>query len=139
MIGHETAYISSTIILIVFQVVGSITVPIFYVKLIAHLWKAGEGLVSNQSQRTIRNKVVTVKVVVAAIVNLLCWLPSSGVFIVMLSMSDYHVQLPLFTLVIAMPINFLLNPILFNLNFTCIFEKFKEQAAEPPQKLQIVS
>ena len=122
MIGQEITNLPSTVLTVIFQLIGTVTIPVLYFLLIQNIWSSGKGIRSTHARATLKNKVSTVKVVLAGLTNLLCWLPSSCIYIVTLVVSKYPLQLLLYNLVIAVPINSLLNPIFFNLNLRCLFE-----------------
>lgn len=53
------------------------------------------------------------QLVVLVASNLLCWLPSSSIYLVLLSPEKYSTELLVWTLVIVMPINSVTDPIVF--------------------------
>ncbi len=54
-----------------------------------------------------------VQLFVITFTNLACWLPTSGVYIAALSLEQYPIDMVIWTSVCVMPINSLINPIIF--------------------------
>ncbi len=118
MIGQSDAYLPSTIVLVLFESIASIAIPVAYFLLIKNLQKSRKAWMSSAHHNK-RTRTSSTKVIIAGLTNLLCWLPSIVIFTITLTVTQYNAQLVLYTLVTAMPINSLLNPIILNVKCRC--------------------
>lgn len=63
-----------------------------------------------------RQKSITVCVILAGATNALCWIPSSVFFLVSVSVAKFPVQLLSWVTLVVLPLNAVLNPVIFNLS-----------------------
>ena len=74
--------------------------------------------VDNLSMHTnTSRKTVTFYIIAVGLTNILCWLPSSGFYLVSSFLDKFPVVLLYWIILVVMPINPLINPILFNFKY----------------------
>ena len=92
------------------QLVSILFIILMNVILIRHLRNPKINAVS-ASRRV--NKFVLLQVIIVTGSNILCWLPSSCIFLVSLFLSSYTIHLLFWNTIAIMPINSILNPLIF--------------------------
>ena len=61
----------------------------------------------------ILNLQVIVHLIVITGSNILCWFPANGIYVATMFLSSYPIDLIIWTSIICLPINFIINPIVF--------------------------
>ncbi len=87
-------------------------IAVVYVKLVKALKKSQanlEGQVSKQHT----NQAIIVQLVTATVSSMMCWIPSSAVYLVSLLIERYSIDMVLWTTTVVMPFNSVVNPIIF--------------------------
>ncbi len=99
-----------TLFVSVLLIVCSITILIFNICLLCNLKK--ESAVKKKSK--LKTKTL-VQIIVVTTSNLLCWIPSSIIYILSFALIDYSTNLLVWTITAVVPINSIVNPIVFNI------------------------
>ena len=80
--------------------------------LIIHVNKTA-GFIQIQKSLNNSNKAILPHLVLASASNILCWFPVNIVYISAMYLSVYPIDLVLWTTVVIMPLNSLINPCIF--------------------------
>lgn len=92
------------------QLISTLSISGVYVQMIRSLSSHKKSL--NLSVRK-SNTPVIVQVVVVTLSNILCWIPSSVIFLTSLFLSQYPTQLIVWTTITFVPLNSFINPLVF--------------------------
>ena len=103
---HEIKYI--TLLVATFQVMGIIAISMMNIILLKSLKKETTVRVSKGI-----NKAVLVQIFLVSGSNLICWVPSSSIFLATLFLSSYPINLLIWNTIAIVPINSIVNPIVF--------------------------
>ncbi len=102
-----------TIVGIVLQISGSCSLLIETTLIIRELVTAS---VINPTAKSDQKTAAIQQAVMTTVASSLCWLPSSAVCIVTLSMNSYPLKMLLWNIILILPLNPILNPLIF-----CVF------------------
>ena len=79
------------------------------------LTNKSKGIINNTKSRQ-RQKQITRHVILVGITNVICWVPSSLFYLISVFVNEFPVFWLYFITLCVLPINSLINPILFNLS-----------------------
>ncbi len=65
------------------------------------------------TSRKASNVILVVQVILISLSNILCWIPSASVFVASSVMETYPIEMILWTTILVVPINSVLNPVTF--------------------------
>ncbi len=102
----------STWLVIILDLTAIMMIIVVYYNLFQSLKKSQERLKGSVSKQQ-SNTPLLVQVVVISSSNILCWIPSSVVYLSAMFMKEYPVQMVVWTTVAINPLNSLINPIVF--------------------------
>ncbi len=88
-------------------------VAITYLRLFISLKLSQDKLKESVSKEK-SNKPIIFQTVTTSVANLLCWIPSGTIYIVLMFLKKYPIELVSWTMAIFMPINSVVNPVLFS-------------------------
>ncbi len=95
-----------------FQLVAIVLIIVLHIKLVISL-KASQIIVKKSSSKSVSNLPLYVQLIFVSGTNILCWLPNNILFLLSSFMSVYPVKMLVWTTITVVPINSLVNPILF--------------------------
>ncbi len=110
------------------QFVSSVFIAYFYRKLVKQL-KIHAGQLQ-QSATTEGNQGMIMQLVTITLSNIVCWFPSGIIYIISIILSRYPTEMVFWTTIIVMPINSILNPIIFVITAR---RKLKERQGRKPE------
>ncbi len=87
--------------------------------------------ISKTSNRGRINLTLVLQVVLVSLSNLICWIPSSIVYVVSALLERYPVQMIIWTTIVVVPINSVVNPMIF---CVVVLRKFRQQRFQRPAK-----
>ena len=93
----------------VVQISGSVVIFSVYILLFCQLRKSGT-LVDQAKHNETANKSLVVQLIVLTSSNIVCWLPSSVVYLYSVFSSEYSMSLLIWTTITITPINSVINP-----------------------------
>ena len=99
-----------TWIVAVNQLFASMTIVIVYILLFKELHKS-KPLSNSSSKKDKVSKLLIFQLVLVSASNIICWLPSSGIYLASQFMTRYPTKMIIWTTV--MPLNSIINPVLF--------------------------
>ncbi len=94
------------------QVFAVLFILIVYRKLFLSL-KTSRAEIANAASKQFSNTALIVQIVVITCSNVLCWIPSSILYLVAMFMEQYPLQMMLWAVVIVYPFNSIVNPVVF--------------------------
>ena len=97
------------------QICTAISIIIIYSHLVLTLGKSEANLCKAQLHSKV-NKSLVLQLIIVSLSNILCWLPSCSIFVSSQFMSRYPIKMLIWTTVTMMPINSIINPIVFCFN-----------------------
>ena len=99
-----------TWVVAIVQLAASIVIIILYLKLFK--WqKLLNQILAFPRQKS--NNSVIVQLLTTSFSNILCWFPSSTVFLICIFATQYPISMIVWTTVVIMPINSIINPLIF--------------------------
>ena len=66
-----------------------------------------------QKSKTDKNLPLAIQLIMITVLNILCWLPTGCVYISAMFLANYPIDLAIWTTVIGLPINSIINPFVF--------------------------
>ena len=99
-----------TVFVTTFQIISSLFICANYVILLTKL-KSSQRQQEKSSKKSLKS--VISQLVVVTVSNLLCWLPSDIIYLSSLFISEYSIDLVIWTTIVVSPINSIINPIVF--------------------------
>ena len=97
--------------IVITQLVSSLSILRMHVLLVAKLKKADKYVRKSKSRGS--DSILIIQLVVITVSNILCWFPSNSIYITAMFSSTYPISLIIWTTVIGLPINSLINPLTF--------------------------
>ncbi len=94
------------------QLSVSVAILVLYVKIIQAVIESKKNLRIRSTAKRSETPII-VQLVIITFSNIMCWLPSSGIFLTSLLISQYPIVMVTMTTIVVMPINSLVNPIVF--------------------------
>ncbi len=125
---HSLTQTVVTVIVPVFLMIILLVTFAFYMKLLSLNRSKELEVVLNKEKRQERKKAMTKSVVLVGITNALCWIPVSVFYLVSVFLSHFPVVLMYWITLVVLPINPVVNPIIFNLSN--IKDEMKSMTAE---------
>ncbi len=102
-----------TVFLIVLQLISSCFISILYGLVAYNVRKSAESVKSTGQSR---DKSLFRKVIITCVTNITCWVPSSCVFLISVTMSQYAYKVLVWTVISIMSINAITNPWILNVD-----------------------
>ena len=99
------------------QIIASCSIIIMYAQLIRSQRKSKE-ILNISKIKSDTNMIIQIIIITSS--NILCWIPSSAIYLSSLFMSQYPTAMVVWTTVAVMPLNSIINPIVF---LVCKFKK----------------
>ena len=100
---------------VITQLVSSVAIFTIHILLVTKL-KISDELFRKLKSRS-SNTILKGQLAIITLSNILCWFPSNSIYIITMFSSTYPVNLIIWTNIIGLPINSLINP----LTFLCVF------------------
>ena len=104
----------TTLAISLYFIILFLIIAVLHCKLL-FLTKVSE-LMTSESQKKERFKNITKHIIVVGLSNGLCWIPSSILFLISSFIDDFPVFLFYWSTLVILPINPMINPIIFNLS-----------------------
>lgn len=117
------------------QLFSALFIAYFYHKLVKELNKGIEKL--KQSGAKEKDSGMFTQLVIVTLSNIVCWFPAGAIYIVSIFLSRYPVDMVIWTTVTVMPVNSILNPIVFAI--TTSRKLFKSHSKNPQHKPPVSS
>ena len=96
---------------VITQLISSIAIFIIHILLVVNLKKSEELLSKSKSLSS--DTILIGQLATITLSNILCWFPSNSIYVFAMFSSMYPVSLIIWTTVIGLPINSLINPLTF--------------------------
>ncbi len=93
-----------------------ISLAVFHSSLVLNITKA-QRKIEKAKSKTDSNTILIIQLLVLTGSNILCWVPANCVFLVAMFLASYPLEMVIWTTVLGVPFNSLVNPVFF----TCIF------------------
>ena len=97
---------------ILIQSILSIVIIIIYILLAMSLY-ANKDNYLNQKSTHVSYKSLILQLILITVSNILCWFSTNGIYIMTIILTKYPTQLVIWSTVILMPINSIVNPTIF--------------------------
>ena len=95
-----------------FQILSLVSIYAMYIFLFIEVSNSKQK-VQKQSSKGMSIKSIMLQVVVTVIANTLTWIPSGVIYIVAMIMTEYPMEMIIWTLIAVAPINSVVNPIIY--------------------------
>ena len=93
------------------QAVALILISITYFQLLKYLKEYYQRNITSSKDAISKSMILQLIIIIAS--NLVCWIPSSIIYLSTLFLSQYSADLLMWTTIAIVPINSIINPILF--------------------------
>ncbi len=100
----------TTWVIVVTQTASTAIIIALHVHLVSNVSKVDTVL---QRSRSDDNKALITQLAVITVTNIFCWMPGNGIFISAMFMDKYPIQLIFWSTVTNLPLNSLINPVVF--------------------------
>ncbi len=121
---NHTIVSTATISLLVFvETILAFVLIFLYYKIVQ---KVSAQALNIESKSPSKQTSTAMKAALACMINFVCWIPTSSIFVYILIAETYPQELLVGALSVAMPINPLFYPILLNVKFQCLCRKCKK-------------
>ena len=100
---------------VITQLISSVTIFTIHIVLVAKLKMSDE--LFRKSKSISSDSILISQLAIITLSNIICWFPSNSIYIIAMFSSTYPINLIIWTTVIGLPINSLINP----LTFLCVF------------------
>ena len=94
------------------QSISSVIITVFNCWFIYSIKGSGDLLISSKHSAKLGTKMI-LQLIITTFSNVLCWLPANTIYALAMILSRYPVNLTIFTTVIVMPVNSIINPCVF--------------------------
>ncbi len=109
--GSVMVIVVTTWVIIFSQVATSIIISVLHVVLFVSLKESQKSV--RRSSGDTSNSSVIIQLVIATSSNILCWFPADGIYLAAMFLPAYPVDLIVWTTVLVLPFNSVINPIVF--------------------------
>ncbi len=93
-----------------------IFITVVYVKLLREL-QIGKEKLKDQMSKQRSNRAIIYQLVIVTATNILCWIPSCVVHMISMFSETYPIDMVLWTSIVVMPLNSVVNPVVFTVIF----------------------
>ena len=97
---------------VISQLATSIVIMIMHFYLLKELRKSQRNIQKSKSKED-SNVSLIIQLITITVSNILCWFPAGCVYLLAFFLSTYPIDLVIWTTVIGLPINSVLNPFIF--------------------------
>ncbi len=104
----------TTWVLFLLQVLSSVFIAVVYGKLLKAKQESTEALKGKMSNQQ-SNRAIILQLVLATMTNILCWIPSSIVYLIAMFLERFSMDMMIWTMIVATPLNSVINPVIFSI------------------------
>ncbi len=102
----------TTWIVIGAQITCTLSIIVLYVYLIKSL-KESQEIIGQAVSKKQSNASLVVQIIVVSSSNILCWIPSNVIYLISMFMREYPIDMIIWIMIAVMPINSVINPLVY--------------------------
>ncbi len=114
----------------VIQVITSVVIAVTHIMLIKNLFESQQNIRKSKSDDK-SNKSFLIQLFAITTSNVLCWVPTNSIYIMCTFLSEYPIELLMWTITVATPLDSLTNPLVFVI--TSLRGQFREKLKKKKQ------
>ena len=101
-----------TLVVVIIQFICVFVIFVIYYMMVKYL----KGIKNNLTEKGVSSKShlpIYVQVCLITVSNILCWIPSGIIYLVVMSLEKYPINLIIWSTIVITPINSIINPVVF--------------------------
>ena len=105
----------TTWFVVITQTITSVTILVLHIVLVRHFKKSKTNIRNSKSDDDSDAAALITQLIIITASNILCWFPANGIYIAAMFLSSYPTDLIIWSILVSLPLNSIINPSVFNI------------------------